>query len=488
MSSSAAALVQGLTQGDVNHPHLPANTNVAADSAPAAFAPAEALARLAVQCCMIVGDISAYAIAYFVVLRFSPQESESIVLERLLQLAALAAIVLSASRSLYPGYRIHDHERLRRRVMVSASVAMLAVPGVLLLPQGWRLLLPIAGFLAVALVAQMFTRTIARRLCRRLGLWGERAAILAEPDHVPALMAYFSRHWRLGIVPEPLSPPIPDLDEAIPRKWRQRRPRIVLIAGDITPSLAGLTALRARFAEIILLADTPTVKLAGLRPADMEGRIGLSLAGGGRCGSNLARRALDLAIALPAALVTAPLILASALAIHIIDPGPAFFWHTREGRNGRPLRVLKLRTMYRDAEQRLEALLRENPGMEAEWSSHFKLRRDPRILPVVGPLLRRTSLDELPQLINIIAGEMTMVGPRPFPDYHLLAMGDAFRGKRHSVTPGLTGLWQISERSDADIGLQRQLDEFYIDNRSLWLDWHILAGTLPAILKRSGAY
>ncbi|TAN00749.1 MAG: exopolysaccharide biosynthesis UDP-galactose-lipid carrier transferase [Rhizobiaceae bacterium] len=485
MSSPATAtIVRELTQDGVGH--IPANTNIAAGKAPAALAPAEALARPAVRCCLIAGDISAYAIAYFLVLRFAPEGNESAALEHMLQLAALAAIVLSASRSLYPGYRIHDYERLRRRVMVSASVAMLALPGALLLPQGWRLVLPIIGFLAVALAVQTFTQALARQLCRRLGIWGEKAAILADPDHLPPLTDYFSRHWRLGILPEPLS--FPGQDETALRKGRTREPRIVLIAGDIVPSLAELAALRDRFAEIILLADTPTLKLSGLRPADMDGRIGLSLAGGGRRGSNLARRTLDLAIALPVALISAPLILAAALAIYAIDPGPVFFWHAREGRDGRPLRVLKLRTMYRDAEQRLEALLRENPGMEAEWSSHFKLRRDPRILPVAGPLLRRTSLDELPQLLNIIAGDMTMVGPRPFPDYHLLAMDGAFRDKRHSVTPGLTGLWQISERSDADIGLQRQLDEFYIDNRSLWLDWHILAGTLPAVLRRGGAY
>jgi lipopolysaccharide/colanic/teichoic acid biosynthesis glycosyltransferase len=143
--------------------------------------------------------------------------------------------------------------------------------------------------------------------------------------------------------------------------------------------------------------------------------------------------------------------------------------------------------MYRDAEQRLEALLATDAAARTEWSTHFKLKQDPRILPVVGHLLRSTSLDELPQLVNVIAGDMGIVGPRPFPEYHLNAMNAEFRHRRRSVIPGLTGLWQISERSDADLELQRQLDEFYIDNRSPWFDGHIVLRTIPAIFRRSGA-
>jgi lipopolysaccharide/colanic/teichoic acid biosynthesis glycosyltransferase len=486
MSSSIAAALNGeLAQGAAHRTGAAVKPDIEAGRMPAAtFAPGTGLSRLAVQSCLIASDIPAYAIACLVILRFLPEHAAHAPLDRILPLAALAAIVLSASRSLYPGYRIHDYERLRRRVMVAVNVAMLAMAGALLLPQGWRLALPIVGFLALALVLQTFLQAVARHLCRRLGIWGERAAILADAGHMPVLAAYFSRRWQLGILPEPLSPGEAD---AAPRDGGQREPRILLVAGE-APSLAELAALRGRFAEILLLADIPTLKLAGLRPVDIQGRIGLALASDRRRGADLVRRALDLAIALPVTLVFAPLIMAAAIAVYVIDPGPVFFWHAREGRGGRPLRVLKLRTMYRDAEQRLETLLRDNPGMKAEWSARFKLRRDPRILPVVGHLLRKTSLDELPQLLNIIAGEMTMVGPRPFPDYHLLAMDGAFRDKRHSVTPGLTGLWQISERSDADIGLQRQLDEFYIDNRSLWLDWHILASTVPAVFRRSGAY
>ena len=183
-----------------------------------------------------------------------------------------------------------------------------------------------------------------------------------------------------------------------------------------------------------------------------------------------------------------PLLLAAAAAIYIADPGPVIYRQAREGHRGRPFAVLKLRTMYRDADLRLEALLAADAEARAEWETHFKLRRDPRILPGIGGLLRATSIDELPQLFNVMAGDMRLVGPRPFPIYHLAAMDAGFRVRRRSVMPGLTGLWQISERSEADLERQRQLDEFYIENRSFWFDLHVLLKTVPAVVRGDGAY
>ena len=437
--------------------------------------------RFATSSILVAGDIASYLIAYSLLLLFLPYGSENMLLERACALAALAAIILYASSALYPGYRIHDHEHLRRRTMASVKVAVIAALGAILLPEGTRLLLPIFGFLGLGLIVQPAMHGVARGLSRRLGLWGERAVIIGSRNRLPALIAHFTDHWQYGIRPEPCAPDISDLSA-------DDRPSIALIADDTGSHIAELATLRKTFAEVILLSDTPNVKVAGLRPAEIGGEIGVRLASsGGAANSNLVRRALDLAIAIPAVLVLMPVILIAAAAIYAIDPGPVFFRHAREGLFGKPVHVLKLRTMYRDAEQRLEALFRDNPAAQAEWSAHFKLREDPRVLPVIGHLLRASSIDELPQLVNIIAGEMAFVGPRPFPEYHLSAMDGEFRDKRRSVIPGLTGLWQISERSDADIELQQQLDGFYIDNRSLWFDWHILLSTIPAVLKGKGA-
>ncbi|MBY5813824.1 sugar transferase [Rhizobium leguminosarum] len=439
------------------------------------------LPRLATSSFLVAGDIAGYLVAYFVVLSFFPSGLEGTLAERTFTIAAFAAIILYASAGLYPGYRLHDHEHLRRRTVAGVKVAVLAAFGAIILPEGERLLLAVIGFLALGLIVQPFGHWLARGLCWKLGVWGERAVVIGGGDLTPALVGHFKNHWQYGIRPEAISL---DSLEALP----DGGPSIAVIAGA-TGALADLAAMRRKFAEVILLSDTPSLKVSGLRPADVGGEIGIRLINSGSSvNSDLVRRILDLAIAIPASIVVAPFLAFAAAAIYAIDPGPVFFWHTREGRSGKPVHVLKLRTMYQDAEQRLEAVFRDDPNMRAEWLSHFKLRDDPRVLPVIGHMLRSSSIDELPQLANIIAGQMAIVGPRPFPEYHLSAMDSEFRDKRRSVTPGLTGLWQISERSNADIELQQQLDEFYIDNRSLWFDCQILLSTIPAVFKRRGAY
>lgn len=458
-------------------------TRQAAGPQPGALGDALALpSRLATQAILIAGDAGAFAAACLLLSPLRPARLDAAEFARVAALVALAVLVLHGSEKLYPGYRLQPHEQLRRRAVASFKAALLAAAATALLSAGWHLGLLVAGMLACALALQPLTRWLAMHLCRQLGLWGERVIVIADAERGPALVDYFRRRWQYGLYPEAFLP-------AVPETRNRNGPSTAVIAYEAAPPLAELAAARRQFAEVILLADTPCMKVAGLRPADIDGEIGIRLAAGvRRPPSPGVSRAIDLAIAVPAVLLFLPFMLLAATAIYAADPGPVLFRQAREGLAGRTVHVLKLRTMYRDAAERLEALLAADPAAAAEWARHFKLRRDPRVLPLVGGLLRSTSFDELPQLLNVIAGDMSIVGPRPFPEYHLNAMNAEFRHKRRSVTPGLTGLWQISERGDADLDLQRQLDEFYIDNRSLWFDWHILLSTIPAVFRRSGAY
>ncbi|HEY7306624.1 MAG TPA: sugar transferase [Bryobacteraceae bacterium] len=200
------------------------------------------------------------------------------------------------------------------------------------------------------------------------------------------------------------------------------------------------------------------------------------------------KRLLDLAIGIPVFVLSAPFIALSALWIKAVSPGPAFFIQEREGKGGRPIRIHKLRTMHQNSEQVLERYLAENPAERASWLRYYKLKKDPRVIAGIGWFLRRYSLDELPQLWNVLRGEMSLVGPRPFPEYHLKGFSPAFRALRASVMPGVTGLWQVSTRSDGDLKVQEAEDTYYIQNWSLWLDFYILLRTVRAFLMPNAAY
>jgi len=195
----------------------------------------------------------------------------------------------------------------------------------------------------------------------------------------------------------------------------------------------------------------------------------------------LAKRSFDVALALTTLVATSPLIAAAMVAIRLDSPGPMLFRQVRVGRNGRPFQVLKLRTMVADAEARRAELLAAN---EADGPL-FKMRDDPRVTRV-GRFLRRSSIDELPQLWNVVRGEMSMVGPRPALPHETEAW-DPLLTQRLRVTPGITGMWQVNGRSESSFEDYTRLDLYYVDNWSLLIDLAILAKTLPVVLFRRGA-
>jgi len=260
---------------------------------------------------------------------------------------------------------------------------------------------------------------------------------------------------------------------------------IVLDSGALSRNELALT--RWNFQRILLVDRLDVLPCSSLQTGHLHLFTALQLAGSSNPLTSSSKRILDLALAVPLAVLIAPVVALLALAVKISDPGPAFYRQSRVGHDGKPIPVLKLRTMYQDAEHRLQQVLASDAQKREQWERYFKLSHDPRILPGIGTLLRRTSLDELPQLWNVIRGDMSLVGPRPFPKYHLEAFDPGFRALRASVPPGLTGLWQVSSRSEGDLETQRAQDGFYIRNRSLWLDVYILIATVPAVILGQGA-
>ncbi len=205
-----------------------------------------------------------------------------------------------------------------------------------------------------------------------------------------------------------------------------------------------------------------------------------------RQASELLKRIMDLAIAVPAMVLLVPIYMIIALVVFIDDGRPIIFSQKRRGQNGRYFTCYKFRTMVADAPERLEQVLANDPEKRAEWEETQKLKHDPR-LTRTGGFLRRFSLDELPQLWNIIRGDMSVVGPRPIVESEVRRYGDDIR-HYDSVRPGVVGLWQINGRNDTTYQRRVELDVEYAQNRSVSYDASILLKSVPVILGRRGAY
>jgi lipopolysaccharide/colanic/teichoic acid biosynthesis glycosyltransferase len=197
-------------------------------------------------------------------------------------------------------------------------------------------------------------------------------------------------------------------------------------------------------------------------------------------------RAFDIAAATSVLLLTAPLLMAIALLVWMMDGGPAFYSQPRIGRDGRHFRCFKFRSMGVDADARLARLLASDENARREWQADHKLKVDPRITRL-GKFLRKTSLDEAPQLFNVLRGDMSLVGPRPIVDAEIPRYGRRFAAYC-AQRPGITGLWQVSGRNDVSYRRRVALDTAYSARKSIALDMRILAATIPAVFLRRGSY
>ena len=199
------------------------------------------------------------------------------------------------------------------------------------------------------------------------------------------------------------------------------------------------------------------------------------------------KQLLDLAIVLITAIFWLPVCLVIGTLIWMEDRQNPLFLQERVGKDGRTFRTFKFRTMVVNGDEVLAKALEEDEALRREWETFFKLRNDPRVTRV-GRFLRRSSLDELPQLLNVLMGDMVLVGPRPLPKYHVEALPQQVRELRQTVKPGLTGLWQVSGRSDSGNEGMKKWDPYYVKNWSLALDISILFRTVLVVVAGKGAY
>jgi Undecaprenyl-phosphate galactose phosphotransferase WbaP len=264
----------------------------------------------------------------------------------------------------------------------------------------------------------------------------------------------------------------------------------LLILEETTPQLreAVNAAMQTGFHRLILVPEMDGLGNLGMQPFALNSMVGFEVPNRlMQKAQRVQKRVIDIVGAGLGLVLLAPVFLILAILIKLDSPGPVFYRQTRIGRDGRPFPMLKFRTMVQNADQVLAALLREDAALRREWKVYQKLKDDPRITPL-GEFLRKYSLDELPQLWNVLKGEMSLIGPRPFfPDQRQL-YDDCAYAHYSCVRPGITGMWQVNGRSESEFTDRAYWDAHYVRNWSLWLDLYILAKTFWVVIRREGAY
>ncbi len=410
-----------------------------------------------------------------------------------------------AQAGTYPGIGLGPVETLRRLSLAttSAFVVLATLSFAFKLPYLYSRATFAIAF-ALSLVTVPLLRTAVVRGARHWSGWREPAVLVGSRGGLAGAAAAIARPQHLDYRPvgalaieaptgggERIEPGgLPALGGLAKAPELARAGVTVALVNSSEPEVAGLLdELQRHFRQVVLLREFDGLPVEGVQVHNLGGVLGIEYTNNLlRLRNRAIKRAVDLALGGAALLLAAPVIAAVVLAVKLSSRGPAFFAQERAGLDGRPIRVFKVRTMHADAERRLAAHLAARPELQREWNERFKLRDDPRLIPVLGPFLRRFSLDELPQLASVVRGDMSLVGPRPFPAYHLARFPEEFRRLRVRVRPGITGLWQVTVRSEGTIAEQQAYDSYYIRNWSLWLDLYLLGRTLGAVVSGRGAY
>jgi Undecaprenyl-phosphate galactose phosphotransferase WbaP len=401
---------------------------------------------------------------------------------------------------LYSGSAQCPYARFRTRCM--GILLFVALDAFVTGPAAGAERLALTGMSAGAflIVCSFYMELLLRHILVRAGLWTAPTVIIGCGAAAQKLYETFLAQPDLGFRPvgfvrtpadaqaqgADLPTPVLGNIEDFARLSKDSQVAILTSADQV--GLIRADTPRSSPIQLILLSDTSNIGTLWLSLRPLGSGVGIQLERTASLSQNrFLKRAIDLAIAIPAGILVLPLVGVLSLIISLFNRGSPLYWQPRVGERGRSFDLPKLRTMYGDAASRLAEHLANDPAAKEEWQRYFKLSNDPRVLPFIGNFMRRTSLDELPQLWSVIVGDMSLVGPRPFPQYHINSFDAEFQQIRTMVPPGLTGFWQVTSRSNGDLDVQRAQDTFYIRNWSIWLDLYIMFQTLPAVVGGNGA-
>lgn len=400
---------------------------------------------------------------------------------------------------LLPGWGLGVVGDLRRQTILLTVVFALVLAGFFLMKSSSEAsrMSMVLGY-GFGLVLMPVVRLAVVHLLCRAGTWGVPAVIYGSNETVPLLVDALREARGMGYHPvgvfrddpsnteDPAAPPVlgalTDATHAAPvavvgMQNLERHRLVEMLDGPLS-----------FYRTVIIVPDLQEAPSLWVRPRDLQGIVALEISDNL---SDLAARFVKRASDLLAVLLTLPLWLPLGAVISVLvwlgDRRSPFFSQERLGMDGRVFKMHKFRTMHVDAEELLRRKMDEDDALKEEWETHFKLKHDPRITPI-GAVLRKTSLDELPQLVDVLLGNMSLVGPRPLPLYHYMELPESVRRLRERVRPGITGLWQVSGRSEASTDGMERWDTYYVRNWSMWLDIVILVRTVKVVLTGKGAY
>ena len=454
--------------------------------------------------CLMVSDFLGLAAVFWLAVLSKATFNPDLNLKSYLEIfpAILVFLGMFFSQGLYPALLLHPAEEMRRIFHSITAVFLVMVSATFLMKSGSdysRYIFFFAWLFATPVV--LLGRSMVRKLFSQVSWWPVSAVVLGSAAAVQQV-ARSLKDTKLGLrvtgvlLENPVSswdadlPPIVGHISDAPAVGARgfARYAILAVTHRSHAEIRHIVETHCKsFHRILIITDVPGVCCLGISPREIGGQVGLEIPQRLSLVTPKAmKRCLDVLVSSILLLLLMPLLLLISLAIKLDSEGPVFFGHLRYGREGRAFRALKFRTMCTNADQILDSHLQRHPELMSEWLRDHKLKNDPRISRV-GRWLRRYSLDEIPQLFNILSGHMSLVGPRPIVHSEIARYAASY-DLYTRVLPGLTGLWQISGRNNTTYKERVEFDEYYIRNWSIWMDIHILSRTFQAVFRAEGAY
>ena len=463
--------------------------------------------RLRMSILLMGADMTCFLLAGFLAIVVRPIFYAPLRFELFQQTLPILIISLISFgfNGLYPAVGISPVEELRKLASTTTLVVL-----ILTAVSFWarnaetfsRLTLTLTWLFSIVLLP--IARDLVRTLGVRLNIWGEPVAIIGFGKQGQKTVEFFQKNKKLGLKPVVI------LDTSGSNVYDSPNIRVLKVnalypkegVGDLTDCKTALIMIadvpakfmtmissnqKGGWERLILIPNLEHISSFGVMSFDFGGVLGLEVRHSlYDLQQKAIKRTMDILLVILGGLIISPILLIISMMLFVDTKGSILFGHVRIGKNGEKFLAWKFRTMVKDADKKLELYLNTNPEIREEWEASHKLKDDPRVTRL-GKILRRYSLDELPQLINVIKGEMSLVGPRPIVEDEVHHYGDLFDPYTW-VLPGITGMWQVSGRSDTTYITRVHLDEYYVRNWSVWLDIYILVHTVSVVLLKKGAY